>query len=378
MKLNKLLFLGVALASMLFLNCSKNNEDSIVESNSKFDLGKSVSRAFKGIIVDQNNSALANVTVKLNDKTVTTDSNGIFTISNVTVLERFAYITAVKSGFINGSRTLMTHEGLNSLKIMMLPENVVATIPSGATKIVALPNGVKVTFDGSFMNSNGTAYIGNVKVIMNHLDTTDKNVFDKMPGTLLALISAGEYKGLETYGMINVELRGAINEKLQLTTGHKAQVELPIALNQQDTAPSRIPLWHFDEVAGIWKEEGFSTRNGGVYKGEVSHFSWWNNDDAYVVATLNVTVMNDDGTPVNNVRITINRFAGSTGDVLMDLGFTNSNGMLSSPIPTNERLIFKAYYPTGEIIETRELAASSALVRNEVVVLGSINRPAGN
>lgn len=379
MKLHKLSLLGFALATMLFSNCSKNNDESIVEVNSKFDLGKTVSRAFKGIIVDQNNNPLSNVSVKLKDKTVTTDSNGVFTMSNVSVLERFAYFTAEKAGFLNGSRTLMTHEGLNSLKIMMLPETVVATIPSGVVRLVSLPNGVKVTFDGAFTKADGFAYNGNVKVIMNHLDTTDKNVFNKMPGTLLALNSNGEYKGLETYGMINVELRGINNEKLQLTSGHKANVELPIAANQLDTAPTRIPLWHFDEVAGIWKEEGFSTRSGSVYKGEVSHFSWWNNDDAFVVATLNVTVMNDDGTPVNNVRITVNRFAGSTGDVLMDLGVTNSNGMLSSPIPLNEQLLLKAYDPfTGALLEVRPLAPSNAMVRNEIFIIGSINRPAGN
>jgi hypothetical protein len=386
MKLNKLSLLGLSLITMLFSNCTKSEDTellekkaTILETNAKFDLGKTVGRAFKGIVVDQNNNPLANVSVKLNGKTATTDTSGVFTLSNVSVLERFAYVTTEKAGFLNGSRTLMTHEGLNSLKIMMLPETVVATIPSGATKIVALPNGVKVTFDGAFMNESGTAYNGNVKVIMNHLDSADKNVFDKMPGTLLALNTAGEYKGLETYGMINVELRGTNNEKLQLTSGHKAQVVLPIAPNQLDTAPAKIQLWHFDEVVGIWKEDGFSTRIGSVYKGEVSHFSWWNNDDAFVVATLNVTVMNDDGTPVNNVRITINRFAGSTGDVLMDLGVTNSNGMLSSPIPLNEQLVFKAYDPTtGSLLETRILAASNAMVRNEVVVIGSINRPGRN
>lgn len=378
MKLNKLTLLVFAIATLIFANCSKN-DDSSIETNAKFDLGKPVNRAFKGIVVDQYNNALANVSVKINDKTATTDANGVFTYSNIQVLERFAYFTSTKVGFIDGSRTLMTHEGLNSLKIMMLPETVVATIASGTTKLVALPNGVKVTFDGSFMKLDGSSYNGNVKVVMNHLDTADKNVFDKMPGTLLALNSQGEYKGLETYGMINVELRGINNEKLQIATGHKANIELPIAANQLDTAPSRIPLWHFDEIAGIWKEEGFSTRVGSVYKGVVSHFSWWNNDDAYVVATLNVTVKNDDGTPVNNVRITINRFAGSTGDVLMDLGVTNSNGTLSSPIPINEPLVFKAYDPiNGSLLDVRPLASSNALIRNEVLIIGSINRPGRN
>jgi hypothetical protein len=377
MKLNKLLLLGFAFSAMLFSNCTKSNDETILETNSKFDLGKTVSRAFKGIIVDQNNNPLSNVSVKLSGKTTTTDANGVFTLSNVPVLERFAYITSEKSGFLNGSRTLLTHEGLNSLKIMMLPETVVATFASGSVKIVSLGNNVNVTFDGAFMKVDGSSYNGNVKVIMNHLDTRDSNIFDKMPGTLLAKDLQGDYKGLESYGMINVELRGSNNEKLQLASGHKAKLELPIATNQLDTAPSRIPLWHFDEVIGIWKEDGFSTKVGNVYKGEVSHFSWWNNDDAYVVGTLNVLVKNSDDTPVNGVRCTITRMSGSTGDVLMDLGITNSNGMLSSPVPLNEPYVFKSYLDGVEIY-TETIPSSNQMIRNIQIIIPINTRPVGN
>lgn len=376
MKLNKLTLLGFALATMLFSYCSKNEDESIIENQAKYDLGKTVSRAFKGTIVDNNNNALSNVTINLNGKLTTTNANGVFTLSNVSVLERFAFITAQKAGFINGSRTLSTHEGLNSLTIMMLPETVVATIASGTTKDVTLPNNVKVTFDGSFMKENGTNYNGNVKVIMNHLAADDKNVFDKMPGNLLALNSQGEYKGLQTFGMINVELRGTNNEKLQLTSGHKASVILPIAASQVAKAPSIIPMWHFDEVNGLWKEDGFSTKFGNVYKGEVSHFSWWNNDVSFVVGTLNVTVTSG-GSPVNGVRCTITRLEGTTGDVLMNLGTTNANGKLSSPVPLNEPYVFRAYANGGLIFE-KAIASENLLIRNIVIEMGVDQRPAGN
>jgi hypothetical protein len=383
MKLNKLSLLGFALVAMLFSNCSKNEDSTIVETNAKFDLGKTVSRAFKGTVVDQNNNGLSNVTVKMNGKTVTTDSNGVFTMSNVSVKERFAYMVAQKDGFFDGSRTMMTHDGLNTLKIMMIPANVTKTIQTGVASIVTLGN-TSVKFDGSFSTESGQVYTGAVKVYMMDMPANDPNVFYTMPGSLLAIDSNGDYKGLETFGMVNVELKGANNQKLQLTSRHKAEITMNMAAGKLATAPNTIPMWFFDETAGIWKEEGFSTKVGNKYIGNVAHFTRWNNDWAFTVAQLIVTATNDDGTPVNNVRCEIFRpSVTATPDhwnvPLINLGVTSSNGTLSAGVPINEVFIFRAYDPnTGVLIDEQSLPASSAMVRNVSVVIGSINRPGRN
>jgi hypothetical protein len=383
MKLNKLSLLGFAIFSLLFSNCSKNEDSTILETNAKFDLGKTVGRAFKGTVVDQNNNALSNVTVTMNGKTATTDSNGVFTFSNISVKERFAYMVAEKAGFFNGSRTMMTHDGLNTLKIMMVPAAVTKTIQTGVVSTVALGN-TSVKFDGSFSTESGQAYTGAVKVYMMDMPANDPNVFSKMPGSLLAIDAQGDYKGLETFGMVNVELKGSNNQKLQLTAGHPAQITMNIAPGKLEVSPARIPMWFFDEVVGVWKEEGFSNKLGNKYVGNVAHFTPWNNDWAFTVAQLIVTATNDDGTPVNNVRCEIFRpSVTATPDhwnvPLINLGVTSANGTLSAGVPINEVFIFRAYDPnTGELISEQPLAASSDMVRNVSVVLGSINRPSGN
>jgi hypothetical protein len=382
MKLNKLTLLGFVLATMMLTYCTKSVDETILENQTtNFDLGKTVSRAFKGTIVDQNNAALANVTVSLNGKTVTTNAEGIFTLSNVSVKERFAYITATKEGFFNGSRTLMTHEGLNSLTIMMLPVNVTRTIQTGVVSTVALGN-TSVQFDGSFSTESGAVYNGAVKVYMMDMPANDPNVFEKMPGSLLAIDAQGNYKGLETFGMVNVELKGSNNQKLQLTSGHKATITMDIATNQkQAIAPSQIPMWFFDEVVGVWKEEGFSTRVGNKYIGKVAHFTPWNNDWAYVVGTLNVKVTSG-GSPVNGVRCEI--FRPSVTEPadhwhvpLISLGVTNANGMLSAGVPLNEIYIFRAF-ANGVLIYEETVPASNLMVRNIVIEMGVDQRPAGN
>ncbi|WP_298392409.1 hypothetical protein [Flavobacterium sp.] len=372
MKTNKLLILGVALLTLVFTNC--NSSDDTAEDTT-FNFGNTTTANFAGKIVDVNNQPLSGVAIEMSGQTITTSSDGTFEFNNVSVKERFAYVTATKNGYINGSRVVMPHEGINKMTIMMLERNVVATIPSGQTTVVSLPSSTRVTFDGAFMLENGQAYTGNVKVSMHYLDSRDENVFTKMPGNLIGTREDGSISGMETYGMVNVELYGDNDEKLQIATGHTANISMPIASNQLDTAPSTIPLWHFDEVSGLWKEEGMSRKIGNRYIGNVSHFTWWNCDYAYVVATLNVVVSNADGTPVNGVKVTISRQSGSTGDVLIDLGTTGPNGTLSAGVPRNEALTFRAYTADGLLINTQELPASNLMVRTVYVVIPVLNKP---
>lgn len=371
MKINKLFILGFALAGMLFSSCDTREEK---ELSYEFNFGNAVSRNFVGKVVDVNHTPIADATIKMGSFTTTTDANGQFSLSSVPVLERFAYLTAEKDGFMKGSRATMPHDGDNNMVIMLLPNNVIDTFAAGQPHNVFLPNNVKVAFDGAFMTENGTVYNGNVNVVAHELASTDPDVFIKMPGNLIGQRTDGSISGMETYGMVNVELKGDNGEKLQILTGHKAEIVQPIAQNQLDTAPATIPLWHFNETTGLWVEEGYSRKVGNKYYGEVSHFTWWNNDYAYVVATLYVTVKNSDETPVNGVRVTITRQAGSTGDVLMDLGVTGPNGTLSAGVPRNEVLIFRAYNAQGVLINQQVLPASPDLQRYVTVIIPTIDR----
>jgi hypothetical protein len=372
MKTNKLLILGIAYIALLFSSCNKSDDTN---SSEVFTLGANVSRSFTGTIVDSNSNPLANVAINMSGVTTTTNSAGKFTLNNVSVKEKFAYVTAEKAGFMKGSRVVFPGvDGFSKLQIMLLPATVVATIASGQTTVVALANQTKVTFDGAFMSANGSAYSGNVKVIMNHLDPSDAKVFEKMPGNLIATRTDGSIVGLETYGMIMVELKGVNNEKLQLMTGHTANIVMPITPSQLSAAPATVPFWHFNEINGLWEENGFSRKVGSNYISNVTHFSAWNNDDWYVPSILTVIATNFDGTPVNGLRITLTRVAGSTGDILIDLGVTGADGRLSANTPRNEELIFRAYTTDGILISTQTLPAANVDARTVYVNVPAPNR----
>ncbi|MEC4005802.1 hypothetical protein OX283_014115 [Flavobacterium sp. SUN052] len=376
MKNNKLILLGLAILTLAFTNCNTASDEN--SSAYSYNFGNATTANFAGKIVDENNNPISGVTIEMSGMSILTDASGQFSLSNVSVKERFAYMTATKTGFMNGSRMVTPHEGVNNVTIMLLAKNVVATIPTGQSSVVTIPGGTKVTFDGEFVTENGNAYQGNVSIAAHYLSPTDPNVSKKMPGDLVGERTDGSISGMATFGMVNVELYGSNNQKLQLASGHVANISMPIASEQLASANETIPLWYFDEVAGLWKEQGFSRKIGNRYIGNVSHFTLWNNDWAYPVATLNVVVSNADGTRVQGVNVTISSDLiiekHSNLPLVIGLGTTSANGTLSAGVPTNSALTFKAYTSDGQLINAQILPASSAMTRTVYIVIPVSNK----
>lgn len=336
--------IAVLLIVFTLLNCSKNDDkDASANPTGNFteNFGNQVTRDFVGQVVNESSQPMEGVEIKIGAITQFTDSDGLFYIRNAAVYEKFAYVTAKKSGFINGSRTVVPNLGETDIKITMLTATVQSTIQSGASSNVSLANGAKVVFDGNFKTESGTAYSGNVKVIMHHLDPADETMFDKMPGSLMAQNSAGAQRILETYGMMNIELQDETGNKLQIV--NPATIEMPISMDQLSTAPRTIPLWYFDEIAGYWKEEGSATKLGNKYIGTVNHFSWWNCDAPFPNITLSISVFNTQQLPLSGLRVDIKR--GINGQVRG--GYTNRAGQVSGLVPANELLTVLIYYGSG-------------------------------
>lgn len=352
---------ATTLIILVFVSCKKGGvggtpEDPDPITPAAFaqeNFGNATNRDFIGQIVDVTENPIAGVTVKIGSSSVQTDANGVFLIKNASVYQQFAYITATRTGYITGSRALVPTSGPSNVKIMLLPAVVTATVTAGVTSNVNLSNGTKITFDGAFKTDAGATYTGSVSVIVNHLDPADASLSSKMPGMLFAQTASGDAGLLETYGMVNVELKGSAGEKLQLS--NTAQIEFPITSTQQTTAPASIPLWYFDEVNGYWKEEGTATKSGNKYLGTVKHFSWWNVDVLQANINLNLRIVDGSGNPLSNVRTTLVRGASITNP-----GFTNANGEISGPVPKNETLTLNVYNDCGAVLSAQTIGPFSA------------------
>ena len=309
-----------------------NNDPVVTDFSENF--GTSITASFFGRVVDEQKDPVEGATIKIGSAFATTDAFGVFTITDANAYERFAYITAEKTGYILGSRTLTPSETeINYIEIMLLEEDVIATINSGETSTVDLTNGTSVTFDGNFVTESGSSHNGSVDVILKHLSPDDENMNLMMPGMLFAQNASGNAVSLETYGMLAIELRSNSGEELQLAEGSTSQISMPLADNASNP-PSTIPLWHFDEAEGYWKEEGQAVLQGDKYVGDVSHFSFWNYDYPYPSVYLCITLQDENGNELPSTLLTI--YSSLLNNV--GYGYTNSNGQKCGLVPADEEL----------------------------------------
>ncbi|MDG5490020.1 hypothetical protein [Psychroserpens sp. SPM9] len=355
MKFKQLLPKSISLVLLGLLFCLSCNNDDLLSSTQNQDpdptafaqnFGSEISRNFIGTIVDINNNPIDNVMISIGSSTAMTDANGVFIINNATVNQRFGFIKAEKAGYIHASRAVVPSNGVNKVRIMMLPETIAGTTTSGTQETISLPNGSKVALEGDYIKSDGTLYDGSVNVIMHLLDPADANMQDQMPGMLYAANAQNEERMLQTYGMLAVELRGESGEDLNLAEGSTAEITVPLDASLMATAPSSIPLWYFDEVNGYWIEDGVATLVGNAYVGTVSHFSFWNCDIPAEYVDFCITVNDSNGNPLTNTYVTLTSSNYGTSN-----GYTNQNGEDCGKIPSGETLELNIYAfdPCGQI-----------------------------
>ncbi len=131
---------------------------------------------------------------------------------------------------------------------------------------------------------------------------------------------------------------------------------MPVPAELQTAAPSEIPLWSFYESHGIWAQESTATLQGGVYVGEVSHFSFWNCDAPFPLVVLDFRLVDEDGYPLSNYKTTLTR----SSNAAVGYGWSNQNGEVSGKVPLNETLLLEVYGLCGGVIFSQNIGPFTA------------------
>ena len=296
-----------------------------------------------GYIYDETDTPMADVEVSILGNSTRTNEFGVFVFRNTDLDANGTYIKATKSGYILGSDRIYPDKAdvnHSYLKMMRLTSTTTVNGANGGNIVVQ--GGGIITFGANtIVNSDGSPFSGTVTVTAKRIAADDPDLADVMPGGLLAEDKEEYTRVLGTLGMVAVELRDPNGNELNLADGSEATVQFPIAQGQLSEAPDQIALWSFDETKGLWIEEGFATRQGDNYVGQVSHFSFWNCDAPFPLIHVCGTVLNADGTPAENISV----------EVLVDVqfpsgyGVTDSEGRFCGKMPKGKELTITIFHP---------------------------------
>lgn len=301
-----------------------------------------VKTSIGGTVIDEQNRPVADAKVFLADKTATTDKNGVFLFKNVIVNSKAAYVRVERDGFFHGSRTILVASGtLNTVKIQLLAKNDTRQLKGKSGGKADFKNFSIELPAGGVVNSSGETHDDGFEVVAKWLDPTSENFAFQMPGDLRGVTLDGNLSGMVSMGMLAVELLDFDGRKLQVKKGFEASMRMRVPDALLSKAPATIPLWYFDEAAGIWREEGEARLVGNFYEGKVAHFSFWNHDYKDPLVEIKFTVVDGQGNPIPNALISTKLL--SSG--LYGAGYTDNMGCILGLVPKDEVLQAQVFAP---------------------------------
>ncbi len=309
------------------LNSSQNNNrDPFIEN-----YGNQITRTFMGRVFYSFDQPLKDAIVTIGNQFTFTDENGIYIIENANVYERFAYITAEKDGFFHSSRTVIPTIGINNVDIKCQSILLTEVTTSGIQETFENTNqGTKIMLPGEYSDENGNDYVGDVKVYISRIYSEYENL---IPGMYYASDQNNEERFLRPFEIFRIELEGENGERLNISEGFDAEFEITVHQNNLEDAPSLIPLWHFDETAGYWKEENQASLVDGKYIVNVNKSGVLSCSTPSETASLCLNVVDQNGDPLENYTVSL-----STTNYNLKNEHTNIDGQACGMIPTNESL----------------------------------------
>jgi hypothetical protein len=313
---------------------------------------KQVSSAIQGVILDESNKPLAGASVKSGEAMATTDANGYFLFPKVNVREMAAVLTVQKTGYFTGIRTfrIAAADKLQYVQIQLLPKKAVGMFDAATGGTITASNTQFTFVPQQVLGADNKPYSGKVSLFYAPVNPERTDFADIMPGDQRAINKNNVIMGLQSFGMLALELQSESGEKLRLDTSKSVSIKMTIPASLQNLAPAAVPLWHFEDSTGVWREEGSATKTGDSYTASVKHFSTWNIAAPFTLVNFRVTVLDANGTPLSNASIGIK---GNTGRHFN--GYTNENGIFSGHIPKGEALALQVSGRCNTAVDSRNI-----------------------
>jgi hypothetical protein len=209
-----------------------------------------VTAGVRGTVIDEAGRPVSGALVTCSGQTQSTDRYGNFQFRNVSISKANGSVKVVKQGYFTHFRSFVSTAGrMHQVRIQLLPKSNSGSFDAAAGGTV----------------TSGNPYSGQVQVAMTWIDPSANNLSETVMGDLRGITTGGGERGLETFGMIGVELSSPSGLPLNVATGKKADLSFPIPASMSGTAPATIDLWYFNESRARWLQEGAATKTGNTY-----------------------------------------------------------------------------------------------------------------
>jgi hypothetical protein len=307
MKSNYKFLLFLISFALVITSCREDEDILGTPTEVEIDVPRiDVDASVLGLVTNENGNPVINASVIIDDDLIsTTDINGVFVTQQMVLNQNGSHIKILKDGYFIGSTFVMPRDGSDVYtEIELIEKNLIESFSSqeGIDIIINDEAAINIPAD-AIRTEEGTSYSGDVNVYAHWYDPTDPLLNQRMPGDLRGFSSSREFRQLETYGMISIELEDSNGNVLNIKSESTAELSFPVPADILNSAPSSIPLWHFDEISGYWIEDGSATLVDGKYVGEVSHFSTWNCDVPWTSSTVTGRLVNESGEGIVNTQL---------------------------------------------------------------------------
>jgi hypothetical protein len=218
---------------------------------------------FAGTVTDQNGDPISDATVRINEVSDNTDSDGSFGF-HVERDDQDRYIINVtKSGYALVSQ--IEHAPSVSLRFTLKKVEVFEIDPTQDSELED-SRGTRILVPAnSLVDSEGQPVTDIVMLAIYTYDLANEAIPGDMGTT------NGTY--LESAGAFWGEFTDTSGKKLDLTSDEGMTVSIP-AINDE----KKVGLWFYDETEGTWIGDGSARLVNGRFEGQIKHFSAWNFD----------------------------------------------------------------------------------------------------
>ncbi len=257
------------------------------------------------VVSSSTGQAVSGAAVRSGGVSTTTDGTGRYTLNNVpagtSVVVNFdssGYAPTLARVALKAGGSLSANARLTPVAASVqfdAAAGTVATVPN-STAQVALPAG------GLVNAASGAAASGSVTVDLAPIDPAADA--GNMPGDFQSSTGA-----IESFGALNVTLRDANGNRLNLANGQTSTIRIPVSTRAPSLTPT-MPLYYLDETSGLWVQQGTATLQGVApalyYEGTVGHFSVWNIDRPAETLFLTGCLVDDQNKAVPNATVETN------------------------------------------------------------------------